>query len=70
MDCNFNHFNFNYLCNLAKYRFWNSLRMTVAYPGIFSEGGRITPGYFSEGVQQIQLTIEGRENRDLGAVVL
>jgi hypothetical protein len=30
----------------------------VAYPGIF----------FLEGVQQIQLRTQGRENRDLGAV--
>jgi hypothetical protein len=33
--------------------------LTVAYPGIFSAG---------EGVQQIQLRAEGRENGDLGAV--
>ena len=32
--------------------------MAVAYPGIFSE----------EGVQQIQLRTENRENGDLGAV--
>jgi hypothetical protein len=33
-------------------------KMAVAYPGIF----------FREGVQQIQLRTEDRENRDLGAV--
>jgi hypothetical protein len=39
----------------------------VAYPGIFSGGGGVTPGIFSRG-QQIQLRTEGRENGDLGAV--
>jgi hypothetical protein len=35
-------------------------------PGIFSGG--FTTRFFSEGVQQIQFRIEGRENGDLGAV--
>jgi hypothetical protein len=29
----------------------------------------VTPGYIFRGAQQIQLRTEGRENRDLGAVV-
>jgi hypothetical protein len=40
----------------------------VAYPGIFFRAEGVTPGIFFEGVQQIQLRIEGRENGDLGAV--
>jgi hypothetical protein len=41
----------------------------VAYPGFFFlGGGGVTPGIFFEGVQQIQLRIEGRENGDLGVV--
>jgi hypothetical protein len=41
--------------------------MPVAYgvmPGIFPGGGY---AFFLGGVQQIQLRIQGRENRDLGA---
>jgi hypothetical protein len=39
----------------------------VTYPGIFF-GGRLCQEFFSQGVQQIQLRTEGRENEDLGAV--
>jgi hypothetical protein len=46
-------------------------RMCVNASGVhrnlFSGGGGFSPGIFSGGVQQIQLT-EGRENGDLGAV--
>jgi hypothetical protein len=43
----------------------------VAYPEFFleGEGGEVTPEIFpGEGVQQIQLRTEGRENGDLGPV--
>jgi hypothetical protein len=52
----------------CRLQLWSVLAQISGVPGNFFQVGGLRQEFFSGGIQQIRLRIEGRENGDLGAV--